>query len=90
LCKDYQLYSPNLDGSVQEILQKVEDLAENDSLLLAELLERETDGLQSLLVEFKGIYEQLLRLRRKKLDQEKFESRSGEPAVRKRVVKDEA
>lgn len=75
---------------MQEILQKVEDLAENDSLLLAELLDRETDGLQSLLVEFKGIYEQLLRLRRKKLDQEKSESRSEDPAVRTQVVKDEA
>jgi hypothetical protein len=90
LCKDYQLYSPNLDGSVQEILQKVEEIAENDSLLLAELLERETEGVQSLLVEMKGIYEQLLRLRRKKLDQEKSESGSGEPAVCKQVIKDEA
>jgi hypothetical protein len=51
LCKDYQLYSPNLDGSVQEMLQKVEEGAENDGIFFAQMLKMEEAEIKSIAVE---------------------------------------
>jgi hypothetical protein len=68
LCQDYQLYSPNLDGSVQEILEKVEDMAEVDTEFFAQLSKREKDEIQTLVAQCKEIFELLLELRRKELE----------------------
>jgi hypothetical protein len=68
LCQDYQLYSPNLDGSVQEILEKVEDMAEVDTEFFAQVARREKDEIQTLVAQCKEIFGLLLELRKKELD----------------------
>jgi hypothetical protein len=68
LCQDYQLYSPNLDGSVQEILEKVEDMAEVDTEFFAQLARRDKDEIQTLVAQCKKIFGLLLELRKKELD----------------------
>lgn len=66
LCKDYQLYSPNLDGLIQEILEKVELMVEIESEFLGLLSDREKAEVKMLVDQAKEIFEQLLPLRRKK------------------------
>jgi hypothetical protein len=68
LCQDYQLYSPNLDGSVQEILEKVEDMAEVDTEFFAQLARRDKDEIQTLVAQCKEVFELLIELRKKELD----------------------
>lgn len=48
LCHDYQLHSPNLDGSVLEILQKVQQVLDLDSKFLVEHRNRDVSGIEEL------------------------------------------
>jgi hypothetical protein len=64
LCNDYLLYSPNLDGSVQEILLEVKRGAEDDGLFYVQLLELEEAGIESIVVEFLEMVQRLKVLRK--------------------------
>lgn len=48
LCQDYELYSTNLDGSILEILQKVQEILDKDVKFLRDECERHGRESQAL------------------------------------------
>ena len=88
LCKDYELYSPNLDGSIQEILDHVNELAENDCVFFERLFKGEKAGLQALIEECKEIFGEYSQFRSQKLDWGKCDFGSIEPKACEEVTND--
>ncbi|KAH0288012.1 hypothetical protein M436DRAFT_81595 [Aureobasidium namibiae CBS 147.97] len=87
LIKDYQLYSPNLDGSIQEILERVADTTENGNVFLTHLAKREKDEVSMLISQVKEVYTQWLPLMLEKLKEKCQKSKSGKSKLGKEDTK---
>ena len=87
LIKDHQLYSPHLDGSIVEILERVADMTDNGNVFLTHLAEREKTEVDMLIAQVKEVYKQWLPLMLKKLKEKGQQSESGTSKVCKEDTK---
>lgn len=60
LCQDYELYSMNLDGSLLEILQKVQNLLSKDSDFLLKEMNRHSDDMLAMSAKLEEMSKRLL------------------------------